>query len=299
MNRIGRTLVLLLGLSVVEAGDESKDTPATPAEQYKALLKEYHDESVGFRKAKTDEERKAAVERLGKFAPRFVELAEKHPGDTSALGALLEVIRVVNSADSLTQTAWEINKTAFPAGGDDHVVGRAVTLLVRDHVRSDKVGLVCERMRYGMRKEYETFLRAILRDNPNKEVQALACLALAQYLNSRLQTLDLVKNRPELARRYEGLFGKDYFNGLQRQDRDTAGKEVETLLEKAAETYGTVKLPFGGTVGERAQADLFEIRHLSVGKVAQDIEGDDQDGKRFKLSDYRGKVVLLDFWSEY
>jgi peroxiredoxin len=33
--------------------------------------------------------------------------------------------------------------------------------------------------------------------------------------------------------------------------------------------------------------------------VAPDIEGEDQDGVRFKLSDYRGKVVLLDFWSEY
>jgi len=46
-------------------------------------------------------------------------------------------------------------------------------------------------------------------------------------------------------------------------------------------------------------AVLFEIRHLVVGSAAQEIEGDDQDGKRFKLSDYRGKIVLLYFWSEY
>ena len=32
---------------------------------------------------------------------------------------------------------------------------------------------------------------------------------------------------------------------------------------------------------------------------ALEIEGDDQDGKPLKLSDYRGKVVLLYFWSEY
>jgi cytochrome oxidase Cu insertion factor (SCO1/SenC/PrrC family) len=25
----------------------------------------------------------------------------------------------------------------------------------------------------------------------------------------------------------------------------------------------------------------------------------DQDGKKFKLSDYKGKVVLLDFWSQH
>jgi hypothetical protein len=38
---------------------------------------------------------------------------------------------------------------------------------------------------------------------------------------------------------------------------------------------------------------------IAVGNTAQEIEGEDQDGKRFKLSDYRGKVVLLDFWSQF
>jgi cytochrome oxidase Cu insertion factor (SCO1/SenC/PrrC family) len=33
-----------------------------------------------------------------------------------------------------------------------------------------------------------------------------------------------------------------------------------------------------------------------VGSVAPEIAAVDQDGKEFKLSDYRGKVVLLDFW---
>ena len=33
-----------------------------------------------------------------------------------------------------------------------------------------------------------------------------------------------------------------------------------------------------------------------VGEAAPDISGVDIDGKEFKLSDYRGKVVLLDFW---
>jgi cytochrome oxidase Cu insertion factor (SCO1/SenC/PrrC family) len=68
-------------------------------------------------------------------------------------------------------------------------------------------------------------------------------------------------------------------------------------LTEAVEEYGDVTLSGGDQVAERANAELFEIRNLSVGKEAQDIEGQDQDGKVFKLSDYRGKVVLLDFWS--
>lgn len=38
---------------------------------------------------------------------------------------------------------------------------------------------------------------------------------------------------------------------------------------------------------------------LEVGDLAPDIEGTDIDGKKFKLSDYRGKVVLLDFWGHW
>lgn len=34
-----------------------------------------------------------------------------------------------------------------------------------------------------------------------------------------------------------------------------------------------------------------------VGKVAPDFTIKDVDGKEWKLSDYRGKTVLLDFWA--
>ena len=60
-----------------------------------------------------------------------------------------------------------------------------------------------------------------------------------------------------------------------------------------------MNIPGVGAVGERAKAVLFGVRHLVVGKEAPDIEGEDQDGSQFKLSDYRGKVVLLNFWSQY
>jgi peroxiredoxin len=38
---------------------------------------------------------------------------------------------------------------------------------------------------------------------------------------------------------------------------------------------------------------------LGKGNRAPDIDGEDLDGKPFRLSDYRGKVVLVDFWVDW
>ena len=38
---------------------------------------------------------------------------------------------------------------------------------------------------------------------------------------------------------------------------------------------------------------------FEVGNLAPEIQGEDLDGVNFKLSDYRGKVVVLDFWGDW
>jgi hypothetical protein len=50
---------------------------------------------------------------------------------------------------------------------------------------------------------------------------------------------------------------------------------------------------------KQAEQELKIVRTLRVGKEAPDIAAGDLDGKDFKLSDYRGKVVLLDFWGNW
>ncbi len=54
-----------------------------------------------------------------------------------------------------------------------------------------------------------------------------------------------------------------------------------------------------GTLGEIAEKALFRIRHLSIGRVAPEIEGEDIFGKTFKLSEHRGKVVVLSSWGHW
>jgi len=48
--------------------------------------------------------------------------------------------------------------------------------------------------------------------------------------------------------------------------------------------------------GQRAKGRLFRHERLQVGMQVPDFETEDVEGQRFKLSDYAGKVVVLDFW---
>jgi hypothetical protein len=280
--------------AAIEAGD---GPPPSTGERLRELLQECNT-GPGFRDARTDEERKAAVERLDGFPPRFLELMERSPRDPIVVDVSVELVRAINAVDSLIQTAWEMNTSSFPTRREDRSAGRAVALLLREQVRSEKLVPVCQRMSYGLRGEFETFLRTVLEKSPHRDVQAIACLSLAQFLKVRMQRLDLIKDRPELAQRYETLLGKEEFEEIVRQGRAGIAKEAERFLERAVADYADVKFPYGGTVGEKAKEELLEMRDLVAGMEAPDIEGKDQDGRQFKLSDYRGKVVLLDFWQE-
>jgi hypothetical protein len=290
MRRIAWANLVLIGTLVAVASEgNGQDRPATPAEQYRTLRKEY-EIATGSGVPLSDAERLKFVSRVYKHhyavAAKLLKLAEKYPEDPVAL-------------DCLIQAVWQVNGTPWPVElvGEDVARAKAFEIIQRDHIRSDKLGPFCQRVSYGFCKEYETFLRMVLAKNPHRNIQATACLSLGHFLNGRLQRLDLVKKRPELAREFAGLYGKDYLAELLRQDRDNAAREIETVFEQAAQKYEDVKLSGDDTVVQRARAELFEIRNLTVGKEAPDIAGEDQDGKPYRLRDYRGKVVLLDFWS--
>ena len=56
------------------------------------------------------------------------------------------------------------------------------------------------------------------------------------------------------------------------------------------------------TVGELAVVESSELRErgeLKVGQPSPEIVGKDLDGRTFRLSDYRGNVVVIDFWGDW
>jgi peroxiredoxin len=44
---------------------------------------------------------------------------------------------------------------------------------------------------------------------------------------------------------------------------------------------------------------MLGLKTVSIGQIAPDFQLPDQNGKEFKLSDFRGKYILLDFWASW
>jgi hypothetical protein len=117
--------------------------------------------------------------------------------------------------------------------------------------------------------EAESLLRRTLEKATDPAVKAAATFALGQVLFDTELTL-----------------GETHMMGQPRTDTSPARALFESLQRDFPDSEPA----------QRAQGFLFELDHLQVGMVAPDIEAVDQDGKTFKLSDSRGKVVLLVFW---
>lgn len=176
-----------------------------------------------------------------------------------------------------------------------------IAVLEKHHLERAEFGELCEIL--GNRGE-SGLLAKVLERSSHVDVRGRACLALAEAKKQDVETARRLSTTPEdELDGWKGYLGAERVAALKALDIAATERETEALLERAAKEFGHVVLNKGSkreiTVGERAGIELFEIRNLAVGKTAPEIEGVDLDGEPFKLSDYRGKVVLLDFWGNW
>src|SRR5262249_14806938 len=133
----------------------------------------------------------------------------------------------------------------------------AAEIVLKDHIKSDKLGSLVPRL--GNMDGGEKRLRRIIAESPHKDVQGVATFSLGQVVKS--------ENK----------------------------EEAEKLFKEVLSKFADVQL-YGGTIGKMAKGELNDLHGLlDVGKPAMEIAAEDIDGTKFKLSDYRGKVVMLDF----
>jgi hypothetical protein len=211
------------------------------------------------------------------FAKRFLKIAQEHPSDPKATDALLWVVTNVRGRGDTTT---------------------ALQLLEKQHVGSEKLSAACANIVRSRSIAAEPLLRGILKQGHDLETRAEACFHLARLLETESGVIVQLAQQPDLAPRVLQYYGKDYgkhLSGLTLADLD---KRRELVYQQMLKSFSKVKTA-DGTMGELAQKALFAIHHLTVGKQPPEIKGEDIYGSEFKLSDYRGKVVMLTFWGHW
>ncbi|HVC92940.1 MAG TPA: TlpA disulfide reductase family protein [Pirellulales bacterium] len=300
-------VLFVLAAGLLSASMASADAPApppkptlpkgTPAEQVAALTMQHEQAMNAFLKlyeaARTEKEQES-LEFLypdsDSYATLLVRIAEQNATDPAAVDAML----------------WVVRNGKRTSGDAASPHARAKEILVRDYLKHAKIGGLCMELRRDARDANSVqIIRRVLTDNPNKEAQAAAAFALAKALRTRAILARTLKNAdPKLLARFEEGFGKDNLADLRRGDAAALEQEADELLERIIndEDYAATSIRYRLSpekLGYLADRELFEVRHLQPGMHAPEIEGEDIDGKPMKLSDFRGKVVLLDFWGHW
>ena len=118
---------------------------------------------------------------------------------------------------------------------------------------------------YGERKQLEAVIKKLPNGNVNQKARFRLALLVAEDAQRDLTLTDTQRAK-------ENQTVVSILDKLRKED------DLDELLQRWIK-------------------DLrYKVTHLVVGCEAPEIEGFDQDGKKFRLSDYRGKVVLLPFW---
>lgn len=213
----------------------------------------------------------------------LLDQAEMVPNDTAAVPAIQFVIDADHE-------------------GFIGVQDRAIGLLAREHAQRPGFGQYCRflAMRY-YSPAVDPFIRAVLAKHPDRKDRAGACLALADMLRIKAHWARHFRAYPEQIKSSKDEHGATAIARFLREaDPDGVKKEAEAAYERVARDFGDVRLADSDrTLGEIASGELNALRNLNIGQVAPDIEAVDVDGRQFKLSDYRGKVVVLVFSGEW
>lgn len=258
--------------------------PGTRAERF-AAIKDEHDAAMNayydlYRNAKTDEERQKIAETtkppdVSGYAARVKALVDEDPKDETAFLAL----------------SWQLREMS-----DETVV----TLLDKYHFEREGMGDLLRALDYAG-PAGQSLVERLAEKSPHSSVRGRALFSLAErYMEDQRLATELKGMSDAEKEETKRYVEPARFERLSKADPASFEKPALDLLRRVDMEYGSIKThpgtEFESTLGATASACIFEIQNLAVGKVAPDIAGEDVDGVAFKLSEYRGKAVMLDFW---
>lgn len=207
-------------------------------------------------------------------------LEERHRIADQDMAGFMEGVRKINlRRDSLSYDGLLENKKNKTA------LANEIVALVDKHAgQMEKT----EKEYSGKAVESENISKEILAESQNK-VTAVVAQHQGQYdqqnkiINERIKNL-LLENKDELA----VLMFVDYF---PRDNNVELHNEIVTALHK--------KYPDNQIVNDRYKVMQSPSTSTSIGATAPELAFPNPDGTIMKLSDLRGKVVLIDFWASW
>ena len=122
--------------------------------------------------------------------------------------------------------------------------------------------------------------KAVEKLNPDRKARAQAEMGLAIQATYACEFLDF-RGRP---------------SGRLRADAEA---ELTAIITRYGDVPCVGVSKYTPTLPDRARVELFQLQQLRPGQSVPDITGQDLDGRTFRLSDYRGKVVVLVFWASW
>ena len=211
------------------------------------------------------------------IADRALDLAQTHPADPAAFDALIFVVEKVR-----------------------YGAGRAMQALARDFIASPRLIEACraaDDLPFSDFEAAELLLRAIAERGPDQRAQGFAHYYLAKHLKQRAEMVRDFAAFPTKAEPFRQAyrFGAEEFARYRSRAAGDLEAEASALYETTIARFGNLGTLRPVNLGQIAAGELFNLRHLTLGKLAPDIEGRDVDDQPFRLADYRGKVVVLTF----
>jgi hypothetical protein len=110
-------------------------------------------------------------------------------------------------------------------------------------------------------------------------------LGLARYEELVKDALPRIVEEEDRALALVGL-AQAFSRSKDEAEREKGFAYYERLFEEYPDTQHAMM----------ARGEYVRVRYLADGMVAPDFEGTTAEGESFKLSDHRGKIVLVDFW---
>ena len=253
-----RLTLAMLALCAVPAWLAAQQpTQVEPAQKLEQVKQTFESKQTELRQMFSEEKDESARAKLYEDFKVFVRQSLK------------EARAVAESAEG-TETAaqaWAFVLSNAPEINNMELAGKAFDTLLAKHISSpvwvELAPNIGDLPRMGMNEEkVEKSMRTLMEKSPHKGVQAAAMFSLGVYLGEK----------EEPARHAEGMAL------IARVKKDFA--EIKEAKEYVA----------------RAEGTLFQLEKLQPGMPCPDFEASDENGVKFKLSDYKGKVVLVDFW---